>query len=310
MDTSTTDYFKKPVKKKRTFRFWFFNFILACSFGFVATTVIAYLTIPSVANINDCFITSMYQVDLCPKNKNYVKYNQLPKHLVSSLIATEDSTFFFHSGFDWDGIKDGLEKSLDAGRWVRGGSTLTQQLAKNLYLSKERSLTRKFKEFFVAQKIEKMLTKAQIIEKYFNVVEFGKNIYGIQKASYHYFQKPVGALSPAEGAYLISLLPSPVRYSSTYHSRKDLSSFNKKRITTILSILHHQKKISDETYIYERGRTMNGLWSPYNPVADDGEKKTSDSTESDFGLPQDGDQSPEDIPNASEESPALEEDFE
>lgn len=226
------------------------------------TLFLAYRSIPSIDNINSCFKTSMYNVDLCPTKSSYIKYRQLPRHLVYSLIAAEDASFYDHQGFDLEGIQDSLEKSLDAGRWVRGGSTITQQLAKNLYLSPERTLVRKAKELILAKKIEKTLSKDKIIEKYFNVVEFGPKIFGISKASRHYFDKHPSELSPAEGAYLVSLLPSPVKYSGTFRRAKDLSNFNKRRVTHILRILHLQKKISDDDYSYEVARTESGLWNP------------------------------------------------
>jgi len=254
-----------PPKRRRGFlRFIFWALILAGAIVSVSA-IIAAATIPSIANINDCFTTSMFKVELCPSKPGYVRYNALPKHLINSLIGAEDATFFFHKGFDWEEIQDSLEKSLDAGRWVRGGSTITQQLAKNLYLSKEKSLVRKLKEFFIAQQIEKKLTKPQIIEKYLNVVEFGPGVYGIQKGAQHYFQKSVGALSPAESAYLISLLPNPIKYSGAYHSRKELSSFNKRRVTSILYILHVQGKITTDEYNYEVARAEYGLWSGEPP---------------------------------------------
>lgn len=310
MDIST-EYFNKKTKKPLWF--WIFSFFSFGLLAFIAATLIAYISIPSVNNINDCFVTSMYQVNLCPKSSSYVRYSQLPKHLVASLIVTEDASFFFHNGFDWDEIQDSLEKSMDAGRWVRGGSTLTQQLAKNLYLSKERSIIRKLKEFFIAQQIEERLSKAQIIEKYFNVVEFAKGVYGVNAAANHYFHKPVGALTPAEGAFLISLLPSPVRYSATFHARKDLSDFNKKRVTRILSLLHLQHHISDETYEYERARTLAGLWTPFSPGDEpgtymvNGEKKSSESSESDSN---EENSNLENYQDENREIPAQEEDLE
>lgn len=222
----------------------------------------AYQSIPNIDNIDGCFKTSMYSVDLCPKKPGYVRYNSLPKHLVGALIAAEDGSFYLHQGFDFEEMKNAFEKSMDAGRWVRGGSTITQQLAKNLYLTKEKSLVRKAKELILARNIEKKLTKSQIIEKYFNVVEFGPNIFGISKASYHYFGKSPSLLTPAEAAYLVSLLPSPVRYSAAYRRNKELSRFNKRRVTHILRMLHVQKKISDDDYAYETARAESGLWAP------------------------------------------------
>lgn len=249
------------LNRKKSFFLSFLGIFLIISLVLGVTALIAVRSIPSVANIDSCFTTSMFKVDLCPKKSSYVRFQHLPKHLVSALIASEDASFYFHKGFDWDEIQDSFERSMDAGRWVRGGSTLTQQLAKNLYLTQERSLMRKMKEFFVAKEIEKKLSKPQIIEKYFNVVEFGKNIYGIKKASSHYFQKSPGDLTPAEGAYLVSLLPSPIKYSSAFHSNKELSRFNKKRVVRLLSLLRLQGKISEEEYISEIARTENGLWS-------------------------------------------------
>jgi monofunctional glycosyltransferase len=287
------------TSRKRSFLYTFFIFFVIVAMVIAVFALVAYRSIPPTANINDCFTTSMFQVELCPKKSSYVRYNQLPKHLVSSLIASEDASFYFHKGFDWDEIQDSLEKSMDAGRWVRGGSTITQQLAKNLYLTKEKSLIRKMKEFFISQEIEKKLTKTQIIEKYFNVVEFGKNIYGIRKASQHYFQKSPSELTPAEGAYLISLLPNPVKYSTSFHAKKELSRYNKSRVNRTLSLLLLQGKISQEDHDSESARVDYGLWTPaptYEP-----ESMTSDGIEE---IPQDS------STDTSTEAPSLESDME
>lgn len=286
------------TSRKKSFLYTLFIFLITVIVVTGILALVAYRSIPSTANINDCFTTSMFQVELCPKKSNYVRYNQLPKHLVSSLIASEDASFYFHKGFDWDEIKDSLEKSMDAGRWVRGGSTITQQLAKNLYLSKEKSIIRKMKEFFVSKEIEKKLSKTQIIEKYFNVVEFGKNIYGIRKASQHYFQKSPGELTPAEGAYLISLLPNPIKYSSSFHANKDLSRYNKSRVNRTLSLLLLQGKISQEEHDSESARVDYGLWS--SAPAYEVESTPSDSIEE---IPQ------EPSPDSPSEAPSMETDI-
>jgi len=301
-NSQVTPTYPQPMRKRRALLYvmWLVLFVA----GVVGVcAVIAYQNVPSIANINDCFTTSMFQVELCPKSADYVRYNELPKHLVSALIASEDATFFFHKGFDWDEMRDSLEKSIDAGRWVRGGSTITQQLAKNLYLSKEKSLIRKLKEFFIAKQIEEKLTKPQIIEKYFNVVEFAKGVYGIKKGAYHYFQKSPSELSPAESAYLVSLLPNPVKYSTAFHTKKELSRFNKRRVTSILYLLKLQDKITQKEYDDEVAHAEIGLWTPYTPEV----MFTSDSTGSppDVTPPTDS-SSDED----SGEAPALDEDAE
>lgn len=322
MDTSTDHSYHpwapKPKRRRRSFFKIFFWFLFTLCVGLGALAFIAYKNIPSTANINDCFITSMYQVELCPTSPSYVKFNQLPKHLVAALIAAEDASFYFHKGFDWDEIKDSFEKSMDAGRWVRGGSTLTQQLAKNLYLSKEKSLLRKMKEFFVSQELEKALTKPQIIEKYFNVVEFGPEIFGITKAAQHYFRKSPGALSPAESAYLVSLLPSPVKYSSAFRARKELSNFNKRRVSRILSLLLLQHKISEEEYNYELRRAEYSLWAvpPDESMIFTGDTEPSQALPTTEDEIQKADQALEEMappeptpPEESVESPAIEEDL-
>jgi monofunctional glycosyltransferase len=294
--------FRKPKRKWRVFiSILCLLFLLAGVMG--AAAVFAYKNVPSIANINGCFTTSMFHVSLCPQNANYVRYQNLPKHLIASLIASEDATFFFHKGFDWDEMKDSLEKSMDAGRWVRGGSTITQQLAKNLYLSKDKTLMRKLKEFFIAKQIEEKLTKPQIIEKYLNVVEFAKGVYGIQNGAQHYFQKPPSALSPAESAYLVSLLPNPVKYSTAFHAHKELSRFNKRRVASILYILKVQGKISEEDYNYEVARAEIGLWTPYAP-----EVMFSPDGGDEQALPQDEEHTDEQMD--SDEAPDLNEDAE
>lgn len=298
--------YSKPARRG-WFRALFYLAMLVLVFvGIVGVSaVVASRNIPSIANINDCFTTSMFQVELCPKSGNYVRYGNLPKHLVASLIAAEDATFFFHKGFDWEEIQDSFEKSMDAGRWVRGGSTLTQQLAKNLYLSKEKSLVRKLKEFFIAKQIEEKLTKPQIIEKYLNVVEFSKGVYGIQKGAYHYFQKSPSELTPAESAYLVSLLPNPIKYSSAFHARKELSRFNKRRVSSILYILKVQGKISEEDYNYEVARAEIGLWTPYAPEV----MFTAEDASGSVDGTEPAGENPEESP-PPEEAPALEEDME
>lgn len=304
------------TSNKKSFLFYIFIFLVVTGTMTAALAAIAYKTLPSVENINDCFKTSMFQVELCPKKSSYVRYNQLPKHLVSSLIASEDASFYFHKGFDWDEIKDSLEKSMDAGRWVRGGSTITQQLAKNLYLSPEKSLLRKMKEFFVARQLEKKLTKTQIIEKYFNVVEFGKNIYGIRAAADHYFQTSPANLTPAEGAYLISLLPSPIKYSAGFHNNKELTRYNKNRVTRTLSLLKMQGKISEEEYQTEIARVDYGLWSGPPPSEEfnsestfmPGETSTEDGTSNSLSQPT---SDAESVPSSDEENeaPAIDGDY-
>ncbi len=141
--------------------------------------------------------------------RNWVSLDQISPHLVDAVLIAEDDRFFQHQGFDFTEIWNSVETNYRAGRWVRGGSTLSQQLAKNLYLSPEKTLTRKINEMLLTWKVEKSLSKSRILEIYLNVVEWGGGCFGAEAASRYYFSKPALALSPAEAAGLAARLPNP-----------------------------------------------------------------------------------------------------
>ena len=152
-----------------------------------------------------------------------------------------------HNGFDWESIQNSFEKNLAEGRYVRGGSTITQQLAKNMFLSRNKSLWRKFREALITQEIEKTLKKNEILERYFNVVQFGKNIFGVKRAAQFYFKKHPSQLSLNESVFLVFLLPSPEKYSHSFF-RKELTSFARRRMKTLLNSLFKTGKVSEGDY--------------------------------------------------------------
>ena len=117
-----------------------------------------------------------------------------------------------NEGFDWEGIRDAAMYNLEVGELKRGGSTITQQLAKNLYLSSERSLLRKAREALITRSLEQHLTKKRILELYLNVAEWGHSVYGAEAAARHHFGKPSLDLTADEAAWLAAILPSPRRY--------------------------------------------------------------------------------------------------
>ena len=209
----------------------------------------SYLFAQNIKDPKSCFTTSMYNVPLCPGNNNYVPYRQIPKIFFQTLIISEDAGFYGHEGLDWHELKESMEINWEKGRYVRGASTLTQQLAKNMYLSSRKTLTRKLKEFFIARRLEESLSKSQILEKYVNVVEFGKGIYGIGPASSHYFGKSPSQLNLLESVYLVSLLPNPESLGRSF-SKKVLSKSNRWRMKVILKRLYNTKRVSDEMFVY------------------------------------------------------------
>ncbi len=162
-----------------------------------------------------------------------------------AVIVSEDGSFYDHNGFDWYELKQSLKKDLKTGHFSRGGSTITQQLAKNLYLNKEKSLFRKIREAIIASQIEDILDKEEILEKYFNVVEFGPKIYGIKAGAQFYFNKKVSDLTIAEGAWLAMLLPNPTKNYQSFR-KGTLTSFARKEITTTINRLVAFKKISQD----------------------------------------------------------------
>lgn len=131
--------------------------------------------------------------------------------LVDAVLMGEDAGFFGHAGFDPHEIREALRRNWEEGRTVRGASTITQQLAKNLYLSTERTYTRKLKEAILTYRLERALSKRRILEIYLNVIEWGDGIYGAEAAARDVFGKSAEKLSPAEAATLAAMIPSPIR---------------------------------------------------------------------------------------------------
>lgn len=132
-------------------------------------------------------------------------------HLAKAVVVSEDSTFWSHGGFDFTGIRDALERNLAKGRFAAGGSTITQQLAKNLYFSPEKSVIRKLQEALVAIRLELSLPKERILELYLNCVEWGDGIFGAEAAARHYFGVSAANLTRHQAASLAAMLPSPLK---------------------------------------------------------------------------------------------------
>ncbi|MDH4153082.1 MAG: monofunctional biosynthetic peptidoglycan transglycosylase [Nitrospira sp.] len=165
----------------------------------------------------------------------WVPLSRISPHLHHAVVAAEDASFFSHEGFDWEGIKDAAMYNLEAGELKRGGSTITQQLAKNLYLSSERSLLRKAREALITYHLEQHLSKKRILELYLNVAEWGQGIYGAEAAAQHHFGKPSLELTADEAAWLAAILPSPRRYDPL---RK--TTFLTRRHERLLKLINRQ----------------------------------------------------------------------
>lgn len=141
--------------------------------------------------------------------QRWVSYENISSHLRSAVIVSEDSRFYEHEGVDTAELEKILREAWDNKELGRGGSTITQQLAKNLYLSPSRNPLRKLKEIIIAWRMERVLNKKRILELYLNLVEFGETVYGAEAAARHYFGKSAGSLTPGEAALLAGSLPNP-----------------------------------------------------------------------------------------------------
>jgi monofunctional glycosyltransferase len=143
----------------------------------------------------------------------WVDYSRVSIHLKRAIIAAEDAKFIDHEGFDWEGIQRAMEKNQKRGQYVAGGSTISQQLAKNLFLSGERSLLRKMQEALITGLLEALLSKRRIFEIYLNVVEWGdEGLFGAETAARHYFGVSASMLNAEQSARLAAMLPRPRYY--------------------------------------------------------------------------------------------------
>ncbi|MBI5298782.1 MAG: monofunctional biosynthetic peptidoglycan transglycosylase [Deltaproteobacteria bacterium] len=152
-----------------------------------------------------------------PLQYRFVPYPEISSYLKRAVVIAEDSSFFEHSGFDWKAIQKAAEKNWEEKEFVRGGSTITQQLAKNLYLSPSKNPFRKLKEIIITLELERKLSKQRILELYLNVVEWGEGIYGAEAAAQYYFNTKASNLSPYQACWLAAILPKP-RYFQTHHN--------------------------------------------------------------------------------------------
>jgi monofunctional biosynthetic peptidoglycan transglycosylase len=151
----------------------------------------------------------------------WVPYNRIAYTLKQALIVSEDAKFVDHDGFDWEGIQKAYEKDLKSGKIVSGGSTISQQLAKNLFLSSKRTPWRKGEEVIITLMLEHLMEKERIFEMYMNVIEWGNGVFGAEAAAQHYYQVSAAQLSSEQAARLAAMVPNP-RYYDKHREAKGL----------------------------------------------------------------------------------------
>jgi len=175
------------------------------------------------------------------RSQRWTGYAAISPRLRSAVLIGEDDAFYRHEGYDMDQIKESFARNWEKKGFVRGGSTITQQLAKNLYLSTSKNPLRKLREFLIARRMEGELSKRRILEIYLNVIEWGDGIYGAEAASLAYFGKPSKDLGVRESVLLAAVIPNPRRMNPSRPSRRVEYRFN-----LILSRMHQYRQISDQ----------------------------------------------------------------
>ncbi|GLH74118.1 hypothetical protein GETHLI_26200 [Geothrix limicola] len=197
------------------------------------------------------------QVTIGPENPAFVPLSELPSHLVRAVLESEDAGFYGHKGFDLSEVQEALS---NGGR-LRGASTLTQQLAKNLFLSRDRTLSRKIREALATVALEVAVGKRRILEIYLNLAEWGDGVNGIGEAAHHWFGKDARTLSPKEAALLATVIPNPVRYEM-YLRRGALTPAWEARVGDLLTKLHDKGVLDDEGLRAAEAETLAFTASP------------------------------------------------
>jgi len=225
--------------------------------------VLALSRLPSVATLADRTTSLTIRVRdwqgklhpfvVGPQNPRWTPSESIPTEMKWAVIVAEDANFYRHEGIDVKAIREALRYDLEKKRLARGASTITQQTAKNLFLSREKSITRKVEELYLAKRMEQVLTKGRILELYLNIVELGPMVYGIGHGARYYFDKPAGALTPRECAFLAAMLPGPQKAYNPYrHLDRVL-----KRSDMLLRLLRQKGVLSEGEYRQALAETPN-----------------------------------------------------
>ncbi len=226
------DEWSKPSRTKRIVQLFIVAIIFASIFWFV----------PWIPDLNDGSVTvtrwdrrqGEIRAKVGPREKGWVPINQVSKHVLNAIVASEDTRFYTHSGFDFEQIWLSMKINYKKKRFFRGGSTISQQVVKMAFLSREKSMIRKLREAAGTVWLEIMLPKKKILEWYINLAEFGDGVYGAREAASHYFQTKPELLTIEQGVHLALVLPSPNAWSAGLRKRA-LTPFGHRRYLQIVT---------------------------------------------------------------------------
>ena len=233
---------------------WLTTIVLGCIALYSIYIGISLYRLPSVAALADRSANLTIQVKdwrgklhpfvVGPQNPWWTPSKSIPAEMKWAVIVAEDVNFYRHEGIDVTAIRNAIKYDLEKRSFARGASTITQQAAKNLFLSREKTVTRKAEEIYLAKRMEQELTKGRILELYLNIVELGPMVYGIGHGGRYYFDKPASDLTPRECAFLAALLPGPQKVYNPYrHLNRVL-----KRSDMILGQLRQKGVLTEAEY--------------------------------------------------------------
>ena len=190
-----------------------------------------------------------FEFIMSPNDPNWVRLGSISPFVVKALRTNEDGSFYTHGGFSWFQVKQSIERNLRDRRYVRGASTVSMQLVKNVFLSHQKTAARKLQEAMLTFAMEQVVRvpKDRILEWYLNIVEWGPGVYGIHRASYHYFGKHPSRLTVGESVWLISILPGPRKYHG-YFARGEISDGWWDRMQRLIKVMHGRGHINQEQY--------------------------------------------------------------
>lgn len=188
------------------------------------------------------------RLEIKGKRYKWVKIKDISRELLFSLVLSEDATFFEHNGFNLDAMIDSVAENIKERRPAYGASTITQQLAKNLFTTGEKTIWRKLQEALLTNKLEEKFTKNELLEVYLNIAEFGPDIYGVNAAAHTFFKRNPSEINAAQGALLAQMLPSPRRHYFQIYENKNLTRAKRKRIDRLLRDMLYQEYITEKQY--------------------------------------------------------------
>jgi monofunctional biosynthetic peptidoglycan transglycosylase len=219
--------------------------------------------------------------------QHWVGLESISPHLADAVVLSEDARFFGHEGFDWEAIRQAAEVDLQSGRFARGASTITQQLAKNLWLGTEKRLVRKVKEAVLSAKLERSLSKRRILALYLNVAEWGDGVFGVEAGARHHLGAGAAELTAAQAAVLASMLPAPRRVDLAHPS-----AWLRGRARRLLDRMHAAGHLSDEAHLHAAAELERILAGPA-PAGDPGGEEPPENDAPVAAAPEDEPRDPE-----------------